>query len=505
MEFRVLGPLEVRDGERSIPLGGAKLRALLGVLLLHANEVVSNARLVDELWGERPPATATKLVQGYVHGLRRQLGVDTPVTQAPGYRLQLDAHTLDLLDFQRLVDEARNAGRDDAVELRRRALALWHGPPLADVLFEGPARHELGRLSELRLTVQIERIGAELELGRHTQLIGELESLVVAHPYQERLHAQLMLALYRSGRQAEALRVYQAVRKALSDELGLEPGHELRELEAAILRQERALSPEGDEPAPLPAPQQPKAALAEEELRPVTVLFADIVGSTALGERLPPDEVKVLVGECVTLMSQAVEEYGGTVQAYEGDGICAYFGVPRAHEDDPERAARTALRILEVIGGYARDVAEAWSIPDFDVRVGINTGRAGVGPVGAGSPQTVALGDATNVAARIQSAALPGTIAVGEETARRLAHRFAFEQLRQHPGPGPRRARPCFAAHRPAGTLPRTLDEAARGPGARGSANWWGSSRRSRRDGARRSCSSASPGSARPGCWPSSE
>ena len=158
-------------------------------------------------------------------------------------------------------------------------------------------------------------------------------------------------------------------------------------------------------------------------------MFADIVGSTALGERLPPEDVKALVGECVTQMSKAVEEYGGTVQAYEGDGICAYFGVPQAHEDDPERAARTALRILEVVGEYARDIADAWAIPDFAVRVGINTGRAGVGQVGAGSPQTVALGDTVNVAARLQSAATPGTIAVGDATARRLAHRFAFEQL----------------------------------------------------------------------------
>jgi class 3 adenylate cyclase len=430
VEFRILGALDAHDGERSMPLGGPKPRALLGVLLLHANEVVSIERLVDELWGERPPATAQKLVQGYVHALRKHLGRDTLVTVTHGYRLRLESHALDLVEFQRLIDQARGATLEDAVELRRRALSLWRGPPLADVVFAGPASHEVGRLSELHLATQIERIEAELELGRHAQLVGELEALVATHPYQERLRGLLMLALYRSGRQAEALQAYQAVRAALRDELGLEPGQDLRELEAAILRQDRALSVPARDAAPAPLPPEPSPTPpVEDELRPVTVLFADIVGSTALGERLSPEDTKALVGECVTQMARAVEEYGGTVQAYEGDGICAYFGVPHAHEDDPERAARTGLRILEVAGEYARDVAEAWGIPDFAVRVGINTGRAGVGPVGSGSPQIVALGDTSNVAARIQSAAQPGTIAAGEETARRLAHRFAFEPL----------------------------------------------------------------------------
>jgi class 3 adenylate cyclase len=164
-------------------------------------------------------------------------------------------------------------------------------------------------------------------------------------------------------------------------------------------------------------------------MRPVTVLFADIVGSTALGERLAPDEVKALVGECVTMMSRAVEEYGGMVQAYEGDGICAYFGVPAAHEDDPERAARAGLRILEIVGEYARDVEAAWGLAGFSARVGINTGQAAVGQVGAAEPGTVALGDATNVAARLQGLADPGTILVGEATERRLTHRFAFDRV----------------------------------------------------------------------------
>jgi class 3 adenylate cyclase len=166
---------------------------------------------------------------------------------------------------------------------------------------------------------------------------------------------------------------------------------------------------------------------AEDELRPVTALFADIVGSTRLGERLTPDEVKALIGECVSRMSAAVEEFGGTVQAYLGDGICAYFGVPRTREDDAERAARAALRILEVVSVYAADVRAAWGVDSFDVRIGINGGKTAVGLVGAAEPRTVALGDATNVAARLQAAAKPGTILVGDATAKDLERRFVLE------------------------------------------------------------------------------
>ncbi|HEV8419985.1 MAG TPA: AAA family ATPase, partial [Actinomycetota bacterium] len=166
-----------------------------------------------------------------------------------------------------------------------------------------------------------------------------------------------------------------------------------------------------------------------DELKPVTALFADIVGSTSLGERLTPGEVKALIGECVNRMSRAVEEFGGTIQAYTGDGICAYFGVPMAHEDDPVRAALAGLRILELAREYARDVEGAWDIKDFDVRVGINSGQTGVGLVGSAAPQAVALGDATNVAARLEGAADPGTIAVGPETARQLASGFVLESL----------------------------------------------------------------------------
>ena len=174
---------------------------------------------------------------------------------------------------------------------------------------------------------------------------------------------------------------------------------------------------------PLPSEDEvpvtpPRAVDDGDEMRPITALFADVVGSTRLGEHLSPDEVKLLIGECVGGMSRAVEEFGGVVQAYMGDGICAYFGVPVAHGDDAERAGRAALRILQTIQEQRRDIAMAWGVSELNVRIGINSGPAAVGLVGGADPQEVALGDATNVAARLQSIAEPGTIVIGPLTAR---------------------------------------------------------------------------------------
>jgi class 3 adenylate cyclase len=174
---------------------------------------------------------------------------------------------------------------------------------------------------------------------------------------------------------------------------------------------------------------RPESEPDGDELRPVTALFADVVGSTALGERLAPDEVKTLIGECVNRVARAVEQFGGTIQSYMGDGIAAFFGLPAAHEDDPERAAHAALRILEVVAEYAADIEAAWGVTDFNVRIGINSGQTAVGVVGAAEQQQVALGDAANVAARLQTIAAPGAAVVGELTARRLAHRFLLESL----------------------------------------------------------------------------
>ena len=252
MEFRLLGPLEVSERGRLVALGGLKQRSLLAILLLHANELVSTDRLHAELWGDAAPVTAAKSIQVYVSRLRKELGADRLTTRAPGYVLHVDAAELDLARFERLREEARRAEPTAAARKLREALALWRGGALADLAYEPFAQIEIARLEELRLVALEERIDADLATGRHAELIGDLEALVAEHPLRERLRGQLMLALYRSARQAEALHAYQVARRELSDELGLEPSGELKRLEQAILQQDPALEPSA---RPLPAEQ----------------------------------------------------------------------------------------------------------------------------------------------------------------------------------------------------------------------------------------------------------
>jgi DNA-binding SARP family transcriptional activator len=251
VEFRILGPLEAAEDDRTLALGGQKQRAVLAFLLLHAGEIVSTDRLIDALWGERPPRTAATSLQNFVSQLRKLLGPETLVTRPPGYSLRLEPGQLDADRFRRAVADAREAGPEERARLLGDALALWRGPPLQDFSFDAFAQTEIARLEEQRLAVLEERIGAELELGRHSDLVGELASLVRAHPLRERLRGHLMLALYRAGRQADALEAYQEARQALVDELGIEPSPALKQLHAAILRQETALDPAAPSP---PAP-----------------------------------------------------------------------------------------------------------------------------------------------------------------------------------------------------------------------------------------------------------
>jgi DNA-binding SARP family transcriptional activator len=245
MEFRLLGPLEVRDRGRELAVGGGKQRALLAVLLLHAGEVVPTERLIDALWGERPPRSAPNSVHIYVSQLRRALGDGRLVTRGRGYALQLEPGQLDLERFERLLARGRELlGAGDAraaAETLRDALALWRGLWLADFAYEPFAQGEIARLEALRLAAHEERIESDLRLGRHAELVPELEALVREEPLRERLRAQLMLALYRCGRQADALDAYHQARRTLVEELGLEPGPDLQELERAILRHDPSL------------------------------------------------------------------------------------------------------------------------------------------------------------------------------------------------------------------------------------------------------------------------
>ena len=257
-EFRVLGPLQAVTGGQPVPLGGPKQRALLAELLLHGGGVVPRAQLVDAIWGDEPPSSAGASLQVYVHGLRRAVGVDRIETHGDGYRVRLEPQELDLTRFERLLAGAERAFADrrvaDAADDLATALDLWQGAPLADLADQPVARSAAPRLEELRLRAVELRNAARLELGEHDALVPELEALVASEPYRERLREQQILALYRAGRQKDALEAYRDARRAFIDALGVEPGASLQELERAILRQDPSL----DAPAPPVAVARPR-------------------------------------------------------------------------------------------------------------------------------------------------------------------------------------------------------------------------------------------------------
>jgi len=279
-EFRVLGPVEASVDGEPIALPAAKPRALFAALLLDRNRVVPVSRLIDDLWGEVPPETAMKALQGYVSQLRKAIGPERLLTRPPGYELRVEDGELDLDRFERLAREGREllaAGDSKAASTRLgEALELWHGAPLAE--FSEPFARDAGaRLEDERLAALEERIDADLALGRHARLVPELEQLVAQEPLRERPRAQLMLALYRSGRQADALELYRRTRETLSEELGIEPGLELQELERRMLQHD----PELERPRPAPRPAEDGAPVPIARRPQVLVLAALALAAVA--------------------------------------------------------------------------------------------------------------------------------------------------------------------------------------------------------------------------------
>ncbi len=294
MRFAILGPLQVHDGMAPLSLGGGQQRKLLALLLLHANRPVSRERLIEELWGGQPPETAAKALQGLVSQLRKQLGAATVETVSGGYLVHVGDGELDARRFEQLLQDARRLTNRDALLTLREALALWRGPALADFAYEDFARGEIERLEGLRETCIERRIDLELALGLHDDLVPELEALVRAHPLRERLRHQLMLALYRSGRQADALDAYRDARRVFRDELGLDPADELQQLQKAILAHDPALAapPRATEPATGRRRPHRRLALILGGVGAL-VLAAAVIGAVAFGHDAGEGRVSV--------------------------------------------------------------------------------------------------------------------------------------------------------------------------------------------------------------------
>jgi DNA-binding SARP family transcriptional activator len=479
VRFRILGHLEViTEAGLPVRITGMRQRTVLAVLLLEANHVVTVGALVDALWGPEPPKTARQTVQYFVHRLRQALGSalgdqaaggTVLVTEGGGYLLRVEEGALDIHEFAAAVREGQRllatGDLPGAAERLEAALAVWRGPALADFAAAPFAQPAIARLEEQRLAVVEELIDVRLALGEHGDLVGELEGLARDQPLRERLCGQLMLALYRSARQAEALATFRTFRDRLVSELGLEPGAALRRLEQQILNQDPTLAAPavaartpraaggmaaddartaqvhadgragtgrtglgrdgagGGQPAAAverPAPAEPDADPGRGERRVLTALVAGVTAdSTDL------EDQRARNGQALEVILRTMSRYGGTVVTMIGGTVLAVFGVPRAREDDPERAVRTALAICQ-------DPPEGVTI-----RVGVDTGAAVVaarlGWGGTTSGGLVALaggvaGAVLDAAASLLAAAAPGEVLVGGAAYRATQRRIVFER-----------------------------------------------------------------------------
>src|ERR671910_691790 len=379
MDYRILGPLEIRAGDRLVPLRGGRQRELMAVLLLRANEIVSSDRLIDELWEGEPPPTAAKMIQNGVSQLRKLIEPDVLVTRSPGYLVVVQADELDAHRFQRTVEEARadlGAGQPaQAAAALREADGLWRGPALADCADIPFARAEAARLEELRSAAIEDRIEAELELGRPSDLV---------------------------------------------EELGLEPGRALQRLERAVLIHDPALELPRDG-APEPARD---TVSARETRKMVSVVAADVL---SLGGPHDPETLRRPMSRAVETVTGVLERHGARTEASAAGGVIGIFGVPTVHEDDALRAVRAASEARDALLELRHELERDWDIA-IALRSGVNTGDVVAGT----AARTLVAGDAVNVAARLQQAADPGEILLDEQTERLV--RDAVRNARGDPG-----------------------------------------------------------------------
>lgn len=413
MEFRILGTTEVLDGTRRVALPSGRGRALLAITALHAGEPVATDSLIDELWGGEPPPTAATVVHGLVSRLRKALEPDPGEGGGPqiletvgrGYRLSIDPDSVDANRFKRLVDESRGQAPAARAEILTTALALWRGPALADFAYDPFAQRTIAALEESKVLAIEDRLDAELQLGRGAQLIPALRDTVSSHPFRERLRGLLMTALYQAGRQAEALEAYREARAILHEELGLEPGPALRELEAAILRQDPTLELRRE---PEQKARPVAASWLPRERRRVTVGVVDV--SRVADAGLDPEATGTMGAEAARVAIELLERRGARVERSLGDELIALFGFPVSREDD---ALRTVHAILDV-----RTALNSLD-PRASMRAGIETGDIVVAGPGAALRQVVA-SPVVAAARRLSQAAGDDDVFVGPASQRLL-------------------------------------------------------------------------------------
>ena len=390
MDFRILGRLEVREGGVDVAPRRAQPRALLATFLLNPNDLLTTDRLVESLWGETPPATADKALQGHVSVLRKALGHERLVTERNGYRLRVEPGELDADRFATAVSQARSLPAPGArARALADALASWRGDPLADLAAERFVQAEIARLLGMRLAAVEAWADAEVAAGNHLAVLPDLEREVAEHPLSEGLRASLMRALYRAGRQSDALRTYRDGRRQLAEELGIDPGTELQLLERQILVHDPALDLP-DAGAPTAAPRQERKA--------VTVLVVEVVPASMAD----PEDLEREVQPALDRIRSVVERMGGRAEPLFANAIVGMFGAPRSHDDDALRAVRAALELL----GPATD-------DGVQMRGGIETGEALVTIDG---PDVAITGQVLGAASRLQATAPTGSILVGPAT-----------------------------------------------------------------------------------------
>jgi DNA-binding SARP family transcriptional activator len=459
VEFRVLGPLEVVERDRPLELGGPRQRALLAYLLVHANEVIPTERLIEDLWGSA--GSGARPLQVAVSRLRSAIEADDRLLTRPGgYLLRVAPDECDRELFECRFGEGRRSldvgHADEAADTLRRALALWRGPPFADFLYEPFAQAEIARLDELRLSCEETRIEAELTLGRHADLVSELEALIREHPLRERPRLQLMLALYRTGRHADALDVYQATRSHLVDELGIEPSSQLRDLQQAILRQDPELdlasvavtaAEKGVDKT-----TEPHRAVSLPNIRKIVTVLVAGPGDSAAPRRLDPELRRRLGDRVLQQVAPVAVRNGATVERLSSDRAMAVFGVPAAHEDDALRAVKTAAELL------ANQAA--------GLQIGIDTGVVLTGDASVGDP--LVTGDALDSAAFLQRSSRPGAVVIGDATRQLVRDAVTVDgvELAAEPGGEPETAWVLLELHAGAPAFERRFDAPLIGRGA---------------------------------------